>query len=92
MSGYKQVIIVLLKIASEFMSEMYLENSRKIFMLFILTTQLQAMRNISPIDISQSKEIIALTTRFKIEQPGHTQSIFCHCFPHKCFTRHHNKG
>lgn len=62
------------------------------FMLSILTTQLQSMRNISHIDISQSSEIIALTTRLKIEQPGHTPSIFCHCVPHKSFTRHCNKG
>lgn len=69
-----------------------LENSMKISILNILTTQLQGMRNISLIDISQSREIIALTTRFKAEKPGHTQSISCHCFPHRSFTRHCNKG
>lgn len=71
---------------------MYLENSSKIFLLNILDTQLQGMRTISLIDISQSSEINALTTRFKIEQPRHTQSIFCQFFPHKSVTRHCNNG
>lgn len=73
------------------MRETYLENSRKIFMLNVVTTQLGGMRNISQVYALWSRETIAQTRRLGIKQAGRTQSVFCHWFPIPSFTRHRNK-